>query len=397
MKKSLDKIIFLFFTLLILSGELFAAATKRGELLRSKEDTINTLVITSRNHIRMQPEIFHAFKDSLKKTVPSMEIKFTVFNPFLSDELYQKKIMQLLNKCLLEIIKLKKNNPKDDYLLDDIKEYIKSKPDSNLAKVNNRIKSIMNKYQFLIIESSDTYGIHPMFYKKNIVGIDNGEGANEKDIIETVYGLLFLDAALEENKVVWGTCQGSQMGYVHAGGKLGRLFQFKEGGYGGLLFKVKKSPKNPVEEEVWCIGKYLFTIDKSEKDFGIVVYPIPSELKGKSKKVMLINKDFQHSFGLVAPIPKGIKVISLHPLSEYQNKISDIEKSKEFSKVLKNQVIVDAYIYKTMLGTQFHPQYTYEDLENSVIFQYLLRKVRDQILKEKLKFEDKIGKDTAKK
>ena len=161
-----------------------------------------------------------------------------------------------------------------------------------------------------------------------------------------------------------------------------------------MLFR---SPKNPVEEEVWCIGKYLFTIDKSEKDFGIVVYPIPSELKGKSKKVMLINKDFQHSFGLVAPIPKGIKVISLHPLSEYQNKISDIEKSKEFSKVLKNQVIVDAYIYKTMLGTQFHPQYTYEDLENSVIFQYLLRKVRDQILKEKLKFEDKIGKDTAKK
>jgi len=44
---------------------------------------------------------------------------------------------------------------------------------------------------------------------------------------------------------------------------------------------------------------------------------------------------------------------------------------------LKNLIIIDAYEYKTMLGTQYHPQFGYDDLETSVVFEYLIRQLVD--------------------
>ena len=44
--------------------------------------------------------------------------------------------------------------------------------------------------------------------------------------------------------------------------------------------------------------------------------------------------------------------------------------------MLIDQVIVDAYQYKTMLGTQYHPQYTYDDLETAMVFEYLVRQLK---------------------
>jgi len=361
--------------------------TKRGKILRSKEAVINTVVIPSRNHMRMQPEIYYAFKDTAKKEAPFMEMHFNVFNPFLSKKLKYKKIMKLLNKCVPEVLSINKGNLDHEYLFDDILDYIKKNPGSNLAEIDKTITEMMKKNQFLIIESSDTYGVHPMFYSDNVTTVEYEHGAVKEDIIEALYDLLFIDAALKQGKIIWGTCHGSQAGYIHAGGKLGRIFEFKEGGYGGLVLKVKKSEDNPVNEEVWRLGKSLFTKDKIQDDYGIMVYPVPRELKGGSRKRMYINKDFQHSFGLVAPIPKNIKVLSYHPLSNYKDKLakSKIEVNEDFAKSLKNQVIVDAYKYKTMLGTQFHPQYTYDDLETSIIFRYLVRQLRDKYFSEKNK------------
>ncbi len=361
--------------------------TKRAKILRNKEAVISTIVLPSRNHIRMQPEIYYAFKDTVKNETPFMEIRFNVFNPFLSKKKKDKRLMKLLDNSVPEILAIKKKNPDDDYLFGDIKKYVEKNPDSNLAKVSRIIKKRMQKYQFLIIESSDTYGIHPMFYKKNITEIDDGHGAEKEDIIEALYDMFFLEYALEDKKIIWGTCHGSQAGYIHAGGKLGRIFEFKEGGHGGISITVNKSEDNPVSKEKWTLGKSLFTIDNKKKDYGIVIYPVPEELKGKSKKKMYLNKDFQHSFGLVEPIPDNIKVLSYHPMSKYKDKVkaSKIEPNDNLENVLHDQVVVDAYKYKTMLGTQFHPQYTYEDLETAIVFKYLVRQLRDKYYFEKHK------------
>jgi hypothetical protein len=111
---------------------------------------------------------------------------------------------------------------------------------------------------------------------------------------------------------------------------------------------------------------------------------VPEILKrGEQKgKEMYLNKDFEHSLGLVQPIPQGIEVISYHPLSEYKKEdgketVQDYKGA--FSKILKSQVLVDAYKYKTMLGTQYHPQFTYNDLRTSIVFDYLVRQLIAQM------------------
>ena len=94
-----------------------------------------------------------------------------------------------------------------------------------------------------------------------------------------------------------------------------------------------------------------------------------------------MNKDFEHSFALINPIPDDISVISYHPLSEYQEKSTDKkykEFNEEFKKVLKSRIIIDAYEYKTMLGTQYHPQYTYDDFQTSIVFEYLVKQLANR-------------------
>jgi hypothetical protein len=224
-----------------------------------------------------------------------------------------------------------------------------------------------------------------MFYKKGVTEINLAEGANAKDIIETLYGLFFVDAALKNGDPVWGTCHGSQIGYLHAGGRLGRLFEYNPEGYNNIEFK--KSGKKYVQEEIWRIDKMLYTQKKDSdyKDYGVTVYPVPpAYMDGVlTDHEMFINKDFQHSFALIEPVPRVIDVISYHPLSEYRKTLKGKkydEFNKRFNSILKNQIIVDAYKYKTMLGTQYHPQYTYDDFDTYVVFDYLVR-----LLKKKYK------------
>ncbi len=359
-----------------------------GQIPSDERIAINTLVIPSRNHTRMQPEIFYAFRTTAKKIAPELKMNFALFNPFQSKfvgkrSVTQEYMLKLFEKSALEVVKIKKQHPNSEYLLGNIMAYIKANPDSSVAKAYRATERYMRDFQFLIVESSDTYGGHPIFYKKGVLSIELAEGATVKDLIETLYGLFFVDVALKQEKPIWGTCHGSQIGYLHAGGKLGRLFEYDPQGYNNMEFK--KSGKKYVKEEIWRIDKMLYTQKKGSdyKDYGVTVYEVPEIYKRKDQKgrEFYLNKDFQHSLALVAPIPKNITVISYHPLSEYKKKLGE-EKyrafNSDFSQVLTDQVIVDAYKYKTMLGTQYHPQYTYDDLETAMVFEYLVRQLKEK-------------------
>ena len=358
----------------------------------AKEIEVNTVVITDRYHSRMQPEIYHAFMTESKKAKPALKMNFVVFNPFKyrfigESEETQKALMDLLKGCVNEVVSIKKGHPQTAELLSHIHVYIQKHPGSHLARVHKRIEDFMSRYHFLIIESSDTFGVHPMFYTPGVTRINTPEGATEKDIIEALYGLFFVDAALKQEKLIWGTCHGSQIGYVHAGGRLGRLFVYKKAGYDA---EFKKTRPGSAEDEIWRLEEALYT-QKYFYDYPtyeLKKYPVPEILKREDRegKEMYLNKDFEHSLGLVQPIPKGIEVISYHPLSEYGKKACEEtyrDDNEAFSKILINQVLVDAYKYKTMLGTQYHPQYTYNDLETSIVFDYLVRQLIAQMTDKK--------------
>ena len=296
-----------------------------GQVPSGDRISINTLVIPSRNHTRMQPEIFYAFRTTAKKYAPELKMNFVLFNPFHSKfvgkrSVTQEYMLKLFEKSALDVLKIKKQHPNSEYLLGNIKAYIKSNPDASVAKAYRATERYMRDYQFLIVESSDTYGAHPIFYKKGVLNVELAEGANIKDLIETIYGLFFVDVALAQGKPIWGTCHGSQIGYLHAGGKLGRLFEYDPQGYDNVEFK--KSGKKYIKEEIWRIDKMLYTQKKGSdyKDYGTTVYEVPEiyKRKGQKGREFYLNKDFQHSLALVEPIPKTITVISYHPLSEYK-------------------------------------------------------------------------------
>ncbi len=213
--------------------------------------------------------------------------------------------------------------------------------------------------------------------------IDTPDGASAADIIEALYGLFFLDAAFQQNKPVWGTCHGAQIGYVHAGGRLGRLFEYEEDGYD---VELKRKGSVDGKEETWHINKCLATHERGGKyfNYGRVVRPMPEFFKDEKdhEKKMEMNTDFEHSFCLAEPVPEGIQVISYHPLSEYREMSADEKddsRNEEFKKVLKNLRIIDAYKYRTMLGTQYHPQYTYDQLDMAILFEYLLKQLANVV------------------
>lgn len=375
---------FLFFQLIL----FYSCAVIPKEHKISEPIKINVIVIPSRNYASMQPQIYYAFMDAGKKVDPSIKMKFVLFNPFqhaLSEEgpKFQNELIMfenLLNESVPEVVDIKKANPETGNILSNIHAYIINNPRSHLAVLHHEIAGLMKDFDFLVIESSDTYGVHPIFYAPDVVQVDTPDGANAKDILEALYGFFFIDAAFDQHKPIWGTCHGSHVGYVHAGGRLTRLFDYKEGDY-DLDFKKPAFETEDVED--WHIGKWLYTHKKNTdyREYGLIVSPVPEIFKSKKDqgKKMYMNKDLEHSLAMTPPIPKDIEVISYHPLSEYQDNFPDDFKglNHEFSKILINQVIIDAYNYKTMLGTQFHPQFTYNDLDTSVLFEYLIRQVLD--------------------
>ena len=336
----------------------------------------------------MQPEIYYALMTSGRHGAPVLEFEFELFNPFLynsdeNDVRVNKEMLDLLYQCVDEIMQVKKSHPTAGSLLDYLLTYIEEHPGSSLTQVNNKIEMIMSGYQFLIIESSDTYGVHPLFYTPGFTLIDTPEGACEKDIIESLYGLLFLEAALQQDKPVWGTCHGAHVGFIHAGGALDRLFDYKEIGHGDISF-TKRLPAH-TGEEVWHIDKMLYTPEPGSnyQKSAIMAYAVPEKFIPEHQKgsTRYLNKDFQHSLAMTPPVPEAIEVISWHPMSQYKSNVDDTgyrEANQAFREVLNDQAIVDAYQYKTMLGVQYHPQFTYDDLETALVFDYLVNQIRNR-------------------
>jgi gamma-glutamyl-gamma-aminobutyrate hydrolase PuuD len=322
---------------------------------------------------------------SARSVDPSLRIDFVLFNPFQAEvseegerfQTYQQDMMALLEQCVDEVMRVKAESPEPTPLLERLRAYLRQNPDSHLAELNRRLDELMEDFDFLVIESSDTYGAHPIFYAPEERRLITPEGATRADLIETLYGLLLIDAAFRQDKPVWGSCHGAQLGYIHAGGRLGRLFDYRRDGYDAELIKSSDYDQTP---EAWHIDHTLDTNKKGTPyfEYGRAIYPLPRLFNDTPEEAggLFLNKDFEHAFGMVAPVPEAITVISFHPLSQYRERpAEDLPKvqNAEFLKILRDQELVDAYTYRTMLGTQYHPQYTYGDLATSKVFDYLLR------------------------
>ncbi len=355
--------------------------------------TIKTMVVPDRAQSNMQPAIFYSFKTSAhrSKVEKDLDIKFRIFNPYLTKEPtgVQKEILKDLEAGRASVVKKKKNIKDGEKLFELIMADIKANPKSPLAKAHAAIGKLMMDYNLLIIESTGLTVLHPIFYNPEVKELEVGY-ATANDVNDTLYGLFFLDAAFEQGKPVFGTCHGAQLGYLYAGGGLIRLFPpVKE-------WKVKPlyARKNPygAPPEIWAIDQMLNARDQKDRsDFGMLKYPLP-EMFGKGGVVgqAYVNKDLNHTLGMTEPVPTidDFEVLSYHPLSLKKGQVDNYEIKGEvpgypqvqdanrevFNKALRRGVIVDLFKYKTLLGFQYHPQYTYDSLQTSAVFDYLVEK-----------------------
>lgn len=220
--------------------------------------------------------------------------------------------------------------------------------------------------------------------------------ATEEDIVDTLYGLFFLNAAIKQKKPMIGFCHGAQLTYLYAGGGLGRNVDYTPYEY-VVLKNVHYPRKNPYggDIEIWTIDNLLNARNLDDRsEYQLIKYPLPETFK-KALNITddsFINKDFNHTLAMKDPLPKQIEVLSYHPLSAlpnhaYKHEVSHEELAKitkehpevntksieKFKSHMTVRNIVDAFRYKTALVFQYHPQYTYHDLDTSMVFQYIIK------------------------
>jgi len=383
---------------------LLVAFYGNGFCSESGPVVIKTLVLPSRECNRMQPEIFHALTDAGRhlKDGPMVKFKFTVFNPYLSKSARvndyvskQMAILHLLKQSIATVVQMKHKIPSASNLKSQLLKFIRDNPDSLLGQANKQIFQIMGKYDFLIIESTAETVIHPIFYNPAVLNVEVGY-ATKEDIVDTLYGLLFLNAAIKQRKPVIGFCHGAQLTYLYAEGGLGRNVDYTPYEYAVLknAHYPRKSPYGG-DIEIWTIDNLLNARNLDDRsEYQLIKYPLPEAFK-KALNITddsFINKDFNHTLAMTDPIPKQIEVLSYHPLSAlpnhaYKQEVTHKELAgitKEHPEVNKKSIekfkshmtvrnIVDAFRYKTALMFQYHPQYTYHDLDTSMVFQYIIK------------------------
>jgi len=363
-----------------------------------------TLVLTSRECNRMQPEIFHALTDAGRnlKNGQMVKFEFTVFNPYFSKSALggdyvskQMAILHLLRQSVPAVVEMKYKSSPASNLKSQLLKFITDNPDSLLGQANKQIFQIMDKYDFLIIESTAETVIHPIFYNPDVLNVEVGY-ATEEDIVDTLYGLFFLNAAIKQKKPMIGFCHGAQLTYLYAGGGLGRNVDYTPYEY-VVLKNVHYPRKNPYggDIEIWTIDNLLNARNLDDRsEYQLIKYPLPETFK-KALNITddsFINKDFNHTLAMTDPLPKQIEVLSYHPLSAlpnhaYKHEVSHEELAKitkehpevntksieKFKSHMTVRNIVDAFRYKTALVFQYHPQYTYHDLDTSMVFQYIIK------------------------
>ena len=361
---------------------------------------INTLVIPDRVEDRIQPEIFYSFKDAAKRSKKDkpIQFKFYDFNPYhfpveppLKLAHSKQKIMDLCNQTVDTVIEIKRDMPKDKMLFDTILDFIKENKESPLSKLKKEVEKVLSWFSFLIIESTATTIVHPIFYKPEVI-TKTAAKAVADDIKDTLYGLLFIQAAFDQNKPIFATCHGAQLGYLHAGGGLTKIFKEKNSPYSETYYARKNPHEGP--EELWQIDVELNARQRDDLNiFSTLKYPLPDIFKepGEEKTERYINKDFRHTLAMTAPIPEKIEVLSFHPLSSKSRKDEkyefrshpaiSTEQVIKFKGLLKDIPVIDAFRYKTMLGFQYHPHYTYDDLDTSSIFDYFVNNIIAEVYK----------------
>lgn len=220
--------------------------------------------------------------------------------------------------------------------------------------------------------------------------------ATEEDMVDTLYWLFFLNAVIKQKKPMIGFCHGAQLTYLYAGGGLGRNVDYTPYEY-VVLKNVDYPRKNPYggDIEIWTIDNLLNARNLDDRsEYQLIKYPLPETFK-KALNITddsFINKDFNHTLAMTDPLPKQIEVLSYHPLSAlpnhaYKHEVSHEELAKitkehpevntksieKFKSHMTVRNIVDAFRYKTALVFQYHLQYTYHDLDTSMVFQYIIK------------------------
>ena len=363
-----------------------------------------TLVLTSRECNRMQPEIFHALTDAGRnlKNGQMVKFEFTVFNPYFSKSALggdyvskQMAILHLLRQSVPAVVEMKYKSSPASNLKSQLLKFITDNPDSLLGQANKQIFQIMDKYDVLIIESTAETVIHPIFYNPDVLNVEVGY-ATEEDMVDTLYWLFFLNAVIKQKKPMIGFCHGAQLTYLYAGGGLGRNVDYTPYEY-VVLKNVHYPRKNPYggDIEIWTIDNLLNARNLDDRsEYQLIKYPLPETFK-KALNITddsFINKDFNHTLAMTDPLPKQIEVLSYHPLSAlpnhaYKHEVSHEELAKitkehpevntksieKFKSHMTVRNIVDAFRYKTALVFQYHLQYTYHDLDTSMVFQYIIK------------------------
>jgi len=75
-----------------------------------------------------------------------------------------------------------------------------------------------------------------------------------------------------------------------------------------------------------------------------------------------------------------IKPIVLTDITKKHPQLSE-QSIQKFKSVMTKRKIVDAFRYQTMFRFQYHPQYTYDDLNTSLIFKFIVEELVQQKIK----------------
>jgi hypothetical protein len=113
--------------------------------------SIYTLVVTDRVTMRMQPELYYAFRTTAKKMYgDQIDFRFSVFNPFMAIEIeppewsdVQKEIAETLEYIVGYIVDIKRTT-KRRLLFDAILLHIRKYPDSSLALLYKKLESVLH-------------------------------------------------------------------------------------------------------------------------------------------------------------------------------------------------------------------------------------------------------------
>lgn len=363
--------------------------------------TVKVLSIVDRIEQRVMPELYYALKTAASNNPDqNISFKFTVFNPRKNVYLdlnpkFEKSSLKVLNyikNAVQEIISIKKALKSDEEMVKAFLKYVNNDSKSYLSKAYRYIESIMSDYDFLIIEPTNLSVVHPVFWDKDCESIFS-KGANVNDIIDTAYAMMFIDAAIKTNKPIIGQCHGAQIGFLYAGGELKKIFDIeKEKELWPAIYGRNNPYGGPCE--IWNIDQVLQ--NRYWDDSSIIElakYPVPEYIKkymGIKKEEVYLNKEIQQTLAMITK-PSDMNIFTYHPLSANNTKDSykfnpGIAKkypyltektTNNFEELIIKDVIIDFYKYKTMIGTQYHPQTTYDDYDTKIFFDFVVKYIRE--------------------